>query len=540
MITLLRKHHQWLMIIIAILSIPFVFYFVQKPDYGAAFHNDTIGTIYDRPVSQTEYSWNAHLLTLASALGMSLPSDLMANQPQTENDMYVEFTWNRLILRHEAEKLGIRPTQDEITDFVKTLPRFQEEGRFDINKYSDFAKDSLPAMGFNESQIAELASDQLTINKLKDMLSMWAQFPEAETKDSYEKFYGKLYVSAVHLQEDEFKKDLRFTDEEISKYFDAHKDTLKSDESRKVEFVSFMLTDDEKKLKGKERVELLQKLADKANDFSQALLEKDAKFADVASRLEAPVVTTDEFTGAKPAPQFGKTPQLSQAAFQLTLDAPMSDPIQGTDGFYIMHLLGVTEAKSLDLEGAKTKIVEALATEKVRQVLATRGMEVAQQMRNALQTKTPLDLAISRTRLKLSPWWPQELAVGLGLNKATEPSELKLESYPPFALVDVASGEDQLEPSMNPSEMPTIKNTVSNLQPGEVSEYTPVTDGGFVIALEKRDPADPAGYAEAKTKYETNLMNQRRRTVFVEWIRDRRKAANVTGAGANTMTKTTS
>jgi hypothetical protein len=39
MMKLLRKHRQWLMIVIAILAIPFVFYFVQKPDYGNPFRS---------------------------------------------------------------------------------------------------------------------------------------------------------------------------------------------------------------------------------------------------------------------------------------------------------------------------------------------------------------------------------------------------------------------------------------------------------------------------------------------------------------------
>ena len=34
MITILRKHHRWLMIVIAILAVPFVFYF-NKTDLGA-------------------------------------------------------------------------------------------------------------------------------------------------------------------------------------------------------------------------------------------------------------------------------------------------------------------------------------------------------------------------------------------------------------------------------------------------------------------------------------------------------------------------
>jgi len=70
MMTLLRRHRQWLMIVIAILAIPFVFYFVQKPDYGA-MRSDRFARVYDRNISMVEAQQNARLFDLARALGMS-------------------------------------------------------------------------------------------------------------------------------------------------------------------------------------------------------------------------------------------------------------------------------------------------------------------------------------------------------------------------------------------------------------------------------------------------------------------------------------
>src|SRR5205823_10212501 len=146
MITILRKHHRWLMIIIAILAIPFVFYF-NKTDFGANRATD-LGRIYNRTITLTEFSRNARLMNLARGLGLSLGNDLMINNVPNENEMYAEFTWNRLTLRHEAEQLGIRPNSSEVTEFVKTLPRFKgDEGAFGINKYNEFTTGILPALG---------------------------------------------------------------------------------------------------------------------------------------------------------------------------------------------------------------------------------------------------------------------------------------------------------------------------------------------------------------------------------------------------------
>src|SRR5437764_14608434 len=70
MMKLLRKHRDWLMIVIAILAIPFVFYFVQRPDYGA-MRGDQFARFYDRNVSLLEAQQMARLFNLAQALVMS-------------------------------------------------------------------------------------------------------------------------------------------------------------------------------------------------------------------------------------------------------------------------------------------------------------------------------------------------------------------------------------------------------------------------------------------------------------------------------------
>src|SRR5207249_11325045 len=126
------------------------------------------------------------------------------------------------------------------------------------------------------------------------------------------------------------------SDEDVQKHYDAHKAELKTDEKRKVEFVSLALTDEEKKLTGKERIEVLQKLSDRATDFTQALLEKGADFKQAAAKFQLPVHETGEFTAAATDPQLKTNPQLSAAAFKLTAQEPNSDPIQVADGFYIL------------------------------------------------------------------------------------------------------------------------------------------------------------------------------------------------------------
>jgi hypothetical protein len=502
MITVLRKHHRWLMIVIAILAIPFVFYF-NKTDLSAARQSD-LGRIYDRPVTRVEFQRSVRLLNLASRLGMSIVQDLTMGA-KSESDYYVEFTWNRLILQHEAERFGIRPNQTEIVEFVKTLPPFRGTAGFDMAKYTEFTQTMLPSLGFNEAQIEELVSDQLTLNRMKELLGTGTQMAESETKESYEQLYGKLDVAVVRLRSEDFQKDVKISDEDIAKYYETHKAQLKSDEKRKVEFATFGLTDPDKKLTGKERVDVLQKLANYTNDFTQALLEKGANFGELAIKFHGAVAVTGEFTSAAPDPQFASNPQLTQYAFQLKPQEPFSDAIQTPEAFYVLHLLAITEAKPLTLEEAKPKIVEALKTERVRQLVATKGADVARQIREALKAGTPLE-------------------------KAVEASGLKLERVPPFSLTEnpIQKIEKDKPPKpVDAPDLPMIKNAVAELKPGDATDFVPTATGGLVAVLEKREPVEPATYEQGKGLFESQYLQQKRMIVFFEWLQDRRRSAGV-------------
>jgi hypothetical protein len=293
---------------------------------------------------------------------------------------------------------------------------------------------------------------------------------------------------------------VKITDDDIRKYYDSHKAELKSPEKRKVDFVSIILKDEQKKLTGKERIDALQKLADRANDFTQALLEKGADFKQVAAKFQFPVQTTAEFTAAAPDPQLKADAKLSGAAFHLTPQEPISDPIQVADGFYVLHLAGMIEARPLSLDEAKAQITNAIKTTRAREAMMTKGNEIAQQLRQALGSGQPLDAAAQK----------------LGA---------KVEKLPPFSLFDESAKPEQ-EQAESP-DLIMIKNAVAELEPGGVSDVFPSEQGATIAVLEKREPPDEKKYAESKGEFEQRYLRNLRVIVFHEWLRDRQRDAGL-------------
>ena len=181
---------------------------------------------------------------------------------------------------------------------------------------------------------------------------------------------------------------------------------------------------------------------------------------------------------------------------------PNSDPIQTTDGFYILHLAGVVEARPLTIEEAKPKIVEAIKRSRGRELMSTKGAQVAQQLRQATKS-------------------------GQALEAAAQQAEVKVEKLPPFSVLEEETEGQEKTPKEESPEMLTIKNAVAYLNPGEVTDFLPAEESGLIAVLEKREPSPHATNSEKKAAFEKRLLNNKRRFVFYEWLRERQQAAGL-------------
>jgi len=578
MMKALRRHKDWLMIVIAILAIPFVFYFVRTPDYGQMGRGD-VGQIYGRKVTQLEIDRNARLGNLAQALGMSdFWGTLSGSQPG--NAGYGTFAVNLIVVRHEAERLGLRPDASEVADVVRKLPAFQSESGFDMNKFTDFVRNHLPPMGLGEEHIEQVVRDELCVNEIKKLLAAGITVSKGELDENFQRGYDKFYVNVIRFQSADLDKEITIKDEDVQKYYDAHKAELKTDEKRKVQFVSLGLSEDQKKLKGKERIEVLQELSDRATDFTQALLEKGADFNQAAGKFQLSVDETGEFTAAAPDPQLKVDAQLSGAAFKLSAQEPNSDPIQVADGFYILHLVGITEARPLTVEEAKPKIVDALKKGRARELMSTKGAELAQQLREAAKSGQPLEASIQKAGAKaekLPPFSlfeeeqpksednqpkneplsqakepqtepapqrskePENKSASQGKESKNEPSQGKEPKNKSASQGKESKNEpasqgkepkneppsQSKEPTNEPPDLAAIKEAVAFLNSGEISDFSPSANDGFIAVLERRERSADSEAGEKKAAFEKRLLDNKERIVFYEWLRDRQQAAGV-------------
>jgi hypothetical protein len=241
------------------------------------------------------------------------------------------------------------------------------------------------------------------------------------------------------------------------------------------------------------------------------MLEKGAKFADVAAKFSVPVTATGEFTAAAPDPKLPANTQLAQYAFQIKQEEPVSDAIQGPEGFYVVHLLGMTASRPLTLDESKPKITETLTKERLKQLVSARASDVSRTIREATTVGTPIDKALAQ----------------MGLQAERIPPFSIIENQPPKPQESPAPDQKPEEKKPDVPDLPSIKNAVRELNPGDASDFVATSTGGLVAVLESREPGDPAGFAQAKATFEKNYLQSKKMVVFDEWLHDRRRAAGV-------------
>jgi len=210
MIKILRKHRNWLMIVIAILALPFCLYFVKSDT--SLIRSDEFVKMYGRKVTMSEARWDARLFQLSRLLGMTELHGLAPGQGN-DDQKAVPFIINLIVLRHEADRLGISPSRDEIVNAVRNFPAFQGPNGFDAAKYDQVEQNVLPSLGFTNEQLEQLARDEFCVKRIKEIVVSGVTLPESESKSNYERVYGKNFVSVVRLHGNDFLKEIKISDD---------------------------------------------------------------------------------------------------------------------------------------------------------------------------------------------------------------------------------------------------------------------------------------------------------------------------------------
>ena len=501
MVNLMRANQRWLMIVVSVLVlISFLYFFSASSRTGRTGASDRAGTIYGRPVTVTELQRADRQLRTASELGLShVAAPELTREAQTENDALI----NQFVMQHQAEAFGILPTNEEADEAAQKLPAFRgPNGAFDREVKDAFVAEKLNPRGFTEGQVLDLVKRDLQYAKLREVLDSAVFVTPAEVRTTFEQYFSKTEVSVVRFKTADLPVGAEPTEEEIKKTYDAQTGQYQQPEKRKVQYVRFALGDAQKKLTGRERMDVLKPLSDQAVAFLEKLNDAKGKqyFAAVAQTANLPVKETVEFeeqntVGLPEASVAG----FASSAFKLSTqdpdsNVPLRTPLQNSDSFYVMHLSGVTPARPMTLDEARAQIVASLKDERATAALAARAEEV-------------------RTKIA------EGLKAGKSFADAAKEAGTTAQDLPGFALAEPP-------PANAPADLDEIKQASTELIVGDLSKFLPSADGGALVFVRGRSGVDEAQFNARKDILASQIRRQKTRASFEEWLRSAKQAAD--------------
>ena len=420
---------------------------------------------------------------------------------------------NALVAR-EAEKMGIKPSMDEVATSISAIPAFQKDGAFNFEQYQQTLKaNRLTTTDFEEGQLQELK-----IKKARQKIKDKATVSDDETLQAYKKQHDKIDLAYVSFSPAELKGAIKLSDQELTAYLQSHQAQFKTPEEVSVSYclvepakVAAKLTvNDEEaqtyyqknidryqgkgeilpfaEVKERARADALKAKAIKeAYEQAADALNKNLKTADLkaaSAALGAKVEETPLFPLTAPPAALATAPEVVKRAFALK-EGEMGGPVESVKGVYL-----------LKLKERKAAAVPPLAQIK------------AQVESRAIEDRSK-DLAKKKA----------EEALGL-LAKAD--SGLKPQETGPFGFSD-KGGIPKIGTSTE------IMEAAFNLTAAAPLPKTPfkVGDRWYAMKLKNRIAADTADFQKSKEQIKQSLLPKKQQDALDAWLKDLKAKAKI-------------
>lgn len=492
-VNLMRSNQRWLMAVVSVLIAVSFLWFYSDRTHPERDVSDKLGTIYGRTLTNTETSRVWRQIQTAAELGLNnvIDRDMLGQGDVADRVV------NHLVIVHQAEQMGIFPTDEEVAAAVAKLPVFQNNGQFDYQKFNSYLADNLAPRGFSRDQLEEIVRRDIQFGKVHTIVDAPVVVSPTEARVAYDERYAKTNASVIRLATGDFATGVAEpTEDDIKKYYADQKAQYVQPETRKVQYVKWLLTDEQKKLPPADKNAALKALGDQSVALLTELLDNKGNedFKAAAEKLKLSVKETPDFEQSQTAGlEEAAIPGFVDAAFKLTKDDPDSDvPLQTPDGFYDLHLAALTPVRPQTLEEARPKLVKALKDERIRAAMNAKAEEIRAKVADALKAgKSFADAA-----------------------KEAGQSVQDLPAYSPA------------EPARTVPDASLIEGTTQELGVGELSKFVTTDTGGVLVYVRNREGVDPAKFDQQKTMVESRLARQKSSFYFSQWLQASRDAAN--------------
>lgn len=411
----MRRHRGWLKWSLAVLIIPFAFFFVPSNNVTTAgISPDTVlADVEGQSITVAEFQrrYNAQLQQYRNAYGGQI-SEQMLRQLGIDQQILQSLVDEQAMVA-EARKQSLTVSDVEVRQRILSLPAFMENGRFiGETRYRQLLSMQNPPLTTREFE--EQLRQAILAEKLRTSVTGWMSVSDADVAQEFRQRNEKVKLELVPLTADSMQSQVTVTDADLQTRFDANKESYRIGEKRRIKYallevekvretvqvpdadVEAFYTQNKAQYTTEGRVRashILLKTEGKDEAAVKAkaealLAQVKAPGADFAALAKANSEDEGSAVNGGDLNYFGKgqmVPEFEQAAFALKANE-VSGLVKTTFGFHIIKVIDSQPETSRPVAEVKPEIVDQLKWQKAQQ----EAEQVAKAMEAAI--KSPADM----------------------------------------------------------------------------------------------------------------------------------------------------
>ncbi len=239
MLDRMRRHRNWLKWSLIMVCLAFVVFYI--PDFLAPpttdlAATDSVAVVAGREITGTEFrrAYLAQLNAYRAAGGPGMSEQLL-RQLGIDQQVLQQMVDERAALA-EAERLGIRVTDEEVRQRILMLPGFQENGAFiGEPRYLQILAVQNPPI--SPAEFEESLRRALAVDKLRATVTDWLSISSEEAEREFRRRNERARLAIVPFSIDSFRPDVSATDEDVAAHYDAHREDFRIGERRQIRYV---------------------------------------------------------------------------------------------------------------------------------------------------------------------------------------------------------------------------------------------------------------------------------------------------------------
>src|SRR5205085_564159 len=143
------------------------------------------------------------------------------------------------VLRVEAERLGLKVTEDAIREQLRKVPSFQSNGAFSPGLY----RETLRSQSLTPSAFEESVRQDLLESQIADIVRRGAHVSDEDAWQDYLRENRKMTLSYVAIDSAPYEKDVTVDEEALTKFYDSKQESYRRPPSVKVRYIAYKVAD---------------------------------------------------------------------------------------------------------------------------------------------------------------------------------------------------------------------------------------------------------------------------------------------------------